>query len=165
MNTTAHRPGRKPGPFTSIPVRHGPAPVPDDRLMRRHRLARSVGTAAALGAGIGAGLATGSVTLGVFWALLAGYVVQMTSAPRISAVTRLVLAMAICGAAVGMLAVTVSQWGRSWFAIAVALAAAGLAGAAVAWLCRPVFTPPSLGADGRPVPAASPRSRSCASAG
>jgi len=84
MNTTAQRPARKFGPFTSIPVRHGPGPVPDDRAGRRHPLAWPAGTAATLAAGIGAGLVSGSVTLGVFAALLAGYVVRLmfTPAPR-----------------------------------------------------------------------------------
>jgi hypothetical protein len=92
------------------------------------------------------------MTLGVFWALLAGYVVRQMFRPRVTAITRLVLAAVASAAGAGVLAVTVSQWGRSWLAVAVALAAGGLAGEFGAWLGRPVSTPPILGADGRPVP-------------
>jgi pimeloyl-ACP methyl ester carboxylesterase len=153
MSITRRPPsGWKVGPFTYIPVRHGPGPVPDDRPHRRHGLAWPAGTAAALAAGFGAGLATGSVALGVFWALLAGYVVRLMFTPHATTLTRLMLGVVPGAVGIGVLAVTVNEWGRSWLAVAVALAVAGLAGEVVAWLCRPVFTPPILGADGRPVP-------------
>ena len=82
--------------------------------------------------------------------MLAGYVVRLVFTPRVAAVTRLVLAVVASAAGVGVLAVTVSQWGRSWLAVAVALAAAGLSGEVTAQLWRPVSTPPILGADGTP---------------
>jgi hypothetical protein len=54
----------------------------------------------------------------------AGYVVRLVLMPRVTAVTRLVLAAVASTAGVGVPAVAVSQWGRSWLAVAVALAAA-----------------------------------------
>jgi pimeloyl-ACP methyl ester carboxylesterase len=140
------------GPFSYVPVRHGPRPVPQQRANKRPRPAWAAGSVAALAVGVDAGLAAGSVTLGVFWALLAGYVVRLLFAPGTTVVHRLVLAAIASGIAIGVLAVTVSQWGRSWLAIAVALAAGGLVSAVAGWLWRPEFTPSILGADGTPLP-------------
>jgi pimeloyl-ACP methyl ester carboxylesterase len=95
---------------------------------------------------------TRSVTLWVFWALLAGHVVQVTLASHATAVSRLIRAAVTSGAGIGVLAATVDLWGRSWLAVTVALAASGLVSAVAGWLGRPASTPPILDGGGRPVP-------------
>ncbi len=117
MKTTPQRPSSarsRPFPAEWPGVRRG-FPLPAGTMMH--------------GAGVGAGLATGSATLGMFWALLAGHVARVMLTSRGTWVTRLVRVAAADRVGVGVLAVTVSQWGRSSLAVAVAVAAGGLVSA------------------------------------
>jgi hypothetical protein len=70
----------------------------------------------------------GSTALGVFWALTVAYTVGMIGYGERRSVAgrgarRVTLPLLSAGTAVGVLAWTVAGWGRTWPAIAVALAA------------------------------------------
>ena len=73
--------------FTFIPVRHGPLPDRDTHS-KQGDLRHLLSAAAAVGTGVIAGEITGSAVRGVFWALLAGYVVMTLAAATSPAPSR-----------------------------------------------------------------------------
>jgi hypothetical protein len=94
-----------------------------------------------VGSGVIAGEITGSAVLGVFWALLADYVVMTLAAAEYpdGLVRRGTVAVLAAATGVLQLTVTVTVWGRAWTAVAAALAGAAAVHWIAAWLIAPAM--------------------------
>lgn len=103
-------------------------------------------TLASVAAGVGAGIATESATLGVFWAVLAGYALKTVlglqpdqwGGSALPGVGRRLAVVAVSAVtSVGVLALGAGAWGRAWIAPAVALTAGTLVHIGAWWIAAP----------------------------